>query len=430
MTNTSNKDSSRGLNRRQIMVGGAALLATPAIFRSGPAFSARPIKIGLVNPSSGPLATFGEPVAYLTEQMQKAIGGGIEISGKRYEVQLLVKDSQSNPSRAAEVTTDLIVRDKVDLLLSGGAPDTVNPVSDQAEVNGVPSIATACPWQPFVFGRNSTPAKPFKWTYLFCFGVEDIHAAFVDLWSKTSTNKIVGGLFANDADGNAWGRAMPPALEKAGFKFIDAGRYTPLASDFTAQITTFKAAGVEIITGTMIPPDFTTFWTQAAQQGFRPKVASIGKAFLFPSAIAALGDRAENLTCEVAWAPEFPYKSGLTGQNGASLIADYEKSQTRKAGFNLGMFHALFEVAVDVLKRSKSIEDASAILQAITETQYQSIIGPVDWKSGTGPSKNISKTPIVAGQWERAAKGDPLKLVIKASAGHANIPATGTVKLL
>ena len=39
----------------------------------------------------------------------------------------------------------------------------------------------------------------------------------------------------------------------------------------------------------MIPPDFGTFWAQAAQQGFNPKVATIGKALLFPSAIEALG---------------------------------------------------------------------------------------------------------------------------------------------
>ena len=35
----------------------------------------------------------------------------------------------------------------------------------------------------------------------------------------------------------------------------------------------------------MIPPDFATFWSQAAQQGFKPKIVTIGKALLFPSVI-------------------------------------------------------------------------------------------------------------------------------------------------
>ena len=43
------------------------------------------------------------------------------------------------------------------------------------------------------------------------------------------------------------------------------------------------------MTGVPIPPDFTTFWKQAAQQGFKPKIASIGKALLFPASVDALG---------------------------------------------------------------------------------------------------------------------------------------------
>ena len=318
----------------------------------------------------------------------------------------------------------------MNLLIAGGAPDTTNAVADQAEINEVPCINTACPWQPWFFGRKGDPAKGFNWTYLFCFGLEDIHAAFMDLWSGAATNKVVGGLFANDPDGNAWGQALPPALQKAGFKIVDPGRYQPMSNDFSAQIAAFKTAGVEIVTGTMIPPDFTTFWTQAAQQGFRPKIATIGKAFLFPSAVAALGDRAEGLSCEVPWSPAFPFKSGLTGQSGAQLVEEYTKATKRPAAFIVGMFHGLFEVAIDVLKRAKSLDDPKAIRDAIADTNYNSIQGPVNWKTGRNPMKNVSKTPIVAGQWERTAAGQPLGMVIKANAGWNDIQKSGSLKLL
>ena len=67
-------------------------------------------------------------------------------------------------------------------------------------------------------------------------------------------------------------------------------------NDFTSQIAAFKAAGAEIVTGNMIPPDFATFWSQAAQQGFKPKIVTIGKALLFPSVINSLGARGNGLT--------------------------------------------------------------------------------------------------------------------------------------
>jgi len=418
-------------SRRTLVTSALAAVATPAVLRVIPANAqSKVIKIGFVNPQTGPLAAFGEPTAFLIEQARKAAGGVIENGGRKVEFQIIAKDSQSTGSRASDVAADLILRDKVNLLIAGGAPDTTNAVADQAEINEVPCINTACPWQPWFFGRKGDPAKGFNWTYLFCFGLEDIHAAFMDLWSGAATNKVVGGLFANDPDGNAWGQALPPALQKAGFKIVDPGRYQPMSNDFSAQIAAFKTAGVEIVTGTMIPPDFTTFWTQAAQQGFRPKIATIGKAFLFPSAVAALGDRAEGLSCEVPWSPAFPFKSGLTGQSGAQLVEEYTKATKRPAAFIVGMFHGLFEVAIDVLKRAKSLDDPKAIRDAIADTNYNSIQGPVNWKTGRNPMKNVSKTPIVAGQWERTAAGQPLGMVIKANAGWNDIQKSGSLKLL
>ena len=56
----------------------------------------------------------------------------------------------------------------------------------------------------------------------------------------------------------------------------------------------------------MIPPDFATFWSQAAQQGFKPKIVTIGKALLFPSVIASLGARGNGLSSEIWWTPDLP----------------------------------------------------------------------------------------------------------------------------
>ena len=77
----------------------------------------------------------------------------------------------------------------------------------------MPCITTNCPWQPYFFGRNGDPKKGFTWTYHFFWGLEDVIASFLALWDGAPTNKVVGGLFPNDADGNAWGdpQARPAA---------------------------------------------------------------------------------------------------------------------------------------------------------------------------------------------------------------------------
>src|SRR5215472_10457492 len=164
-------DRMAAVTRRRIVAAGIGALAAPAVLRVIPANAqGRVIKIGHVSPRTGPLAGFGEADPFIIEAVQKILEPGISSGGKTYKVQIISKDSQSNASRAAEVAAELILRDKVDLIVAAAAPDTTNPVADQAEVNEVPCVTTNCPWQPYFFGRNGDPKKGFTWTYHFFWG--------------------------------------------------------------------------------------------------------------------------------------------------------------------------------------------------------------------------------------------------------------------
>src|SRR6188768_716147 len=298
------------ISRRTLVKAGFGAIAAPTVLRVLPAEAqSQVIKIGHVSPKTGPLAGFGEADGFILDQVRAILAKGLENGGKTYK----------------------------------------------AEINEVPCITTNCPWQPYFFGRKGDPKKGFTWTYHFFWGLEDVIASFLALWDELPTNKVVGGLFPNDADGNAWGDpnlGLPPALAKAGYKLHDPGRYQLMNSDFTSQISAFKAAGAEIVTGNMIPPDFATFWSQAAQQGFKPKIVTIGKALLFPSVIESLGGRGNGLSSEIWWTPHHPFKSGLTGQSCQQLTDAYTKVSNRPWTQPIGFQHALFEVAIDVLKRT------------------------------------------------------------------------------
>ncbi|HEV2630214.1 MAG TPA: ABC transporter substrate-binding protein [Pseudolabrys sp.] len=421
---------SKRISRRTLVKAGLGAVAAPAVLRVLPAEAqSAVIKIGHVSPKTGPLAGFGEADAFILDQVRKILGKGLVNNGKTYKVDIISKDSQSSASRASDVAADLILGDKVNLIVASAAPDTTNPVADQAEVNEVPCITTNCPWQPYFFGRKGDPKKGFTWTYHFFWGLEDVIGSYLAMWDEVPTNKVVGGLFPNDADGNAWGdpqHGLPPALAKAGYKLHDPGRYQVMNNDFTSQISAFKAAGCEMVVGNMIPPDFATFWSQAAQQGFKPKIVSIGKALLFPSVVESLGARGDGLSSEVWWTPTFPYKSGLTGQSAKELTDAYTKATNRPWTQPIGYQHALFEVAIDVMKRAKNPSDPKAVLEAIVATNYKSMVGPVHW-SGQ-PVKNVSKTPLVAGQWQR--KNGKFDLVIAENKTAPDIPVGGKLKPL
>ena len=365
----------------------------------------RVMKIGFVGPRTGALARFGEGHDFTLSGIRKAVSSGIVINDVTHPVQIIDYDSESNIDRAAAITAGLIKSDHVDLVLASSTGATVNPVSDQCERNSVPCITTDSPWQSYFYGRGGKIDKGFDWTYHFFWGIEDLVAVFTNMWTTLPTNKVVGALWPNDAEGKACsdpGFGFPPALQTKGFTLVDPGRFENSTVDFSAQINMFKNAKVEILTGVLPPPAFTAFWSQAGQQGFKPKVATVAKAILFPAAVEALGARGADLTTEIWWSPSFPFKSGLTGQNSAELCAAYEDATNKQWTQPIGFLHALFEVGLNVLQRTKDIDSPASVRDSIRATDYNSIVGRIAWDGK--PAKNVCKTPLVGGQWVPGSK--------------------------
>lgn len=419
------------LSRRSFLRMSAGALAATAIGGAvtacGPQSSnaRRPIKIGYVSPQTGPLAGFGAADAFILkgmpELMSQKLGRPVEI---------LVKDSQSDPNRAASLAADLILKDGIDLMVVASTPETTNPVSDQCEANGVPCISTKAPWQPWYFRNPNVPASGYNWTYHYFWGLEDVIAVFTAMWNSLDTNKVVGAMWPNDGDGLAWSdaeRGFPPALASGGFTLTDPGRYQNLTDDFSAQINAFRSAGVEIVTGVMIPPDLVTFMSQASQQGFRPKMVTVAKAALFPSSVEAIGGSlGDGLTTEIWWTPSHPFSSSLTSATAADLAAAYTKETSQPWMQPLGFIHSLFEVATDVLARAENIENKATIRDAIKATRLNTIVGPVDWS--VGPTPNVTKTPLVGGQWSR--NGNSWEIQVTTNQTAPNIPTTATLRPL
>ena len=386
--------------------GSAGAIASPWMFQSSRA-AAKTIKIGMVSPETGPIAAFGEADQFVIAGVRKVLANGITAAGENHPVEIISKDSQSNPNRASEVTAQLINNDKVDIVIGSSTGDTVVPVADQCEAAGVPCITADDPWEDFFFGRKGNPAKGFDWTYHFFWGFGMVANLFADMWLSLPTNKKVGLMLTNDQDGIAASNpehGMAAAFRKKSLEIVDLGLYPPLSDDFTAQIRQLKANNCDIACGIFNPPQFAIFWTQCAQQGYQPKIMTPPKALLFPTAVEALGDRGTGTSTEVWWSHHHPFKSGLTGETAQQFCDAYEAATGKQWTQPIGFKHANFEVAIDALKRAKKLEAAS-IRDAIKETDYQSLVGPITWKGGpTNPVPNVCTTPLVGGQWKKGTK--------------------------
>ena len=265
-------------------------------------------------------------------------------------------------------------------MLAIATPEMINPVADQCEANGVPCLSTLAPWQPYFFGRGGDPAKgstgrttssgaPISWS---------VCSATCGASSTPTRPSVCCAPTIPTA--TRWPIAktgFPAGAAAAGYKLVDPGRFQTLSDDFSSVIGQFKDGGVEIVVGIPIPPDFATFWTQAKQQGFNPKLVTMAKAVLFSSAVEALGDIGDGLASEVWWTPNHPFSSSLTGETSKQVWATtYETSTGKQWTQFVGFVHALFEVCFDVLARAGST-DKQAIADAAGATELDTIVGPI-----------------------------------------------------
>ncbi|MHC5907703.1 ABC transporter substrate-binding protein [Streptomyces sp. S6] len=428
----------RGLGIGAAAVGAAPLLsACGAGLKGAAGSSGDTVKIGYVSPRTGAYAAFAESDAYLLQQARTFFAKGLTYNGKKYEVKILDRDTGSDPQQAATIAQELVSQEQVDLVLVTATPDTIHPVADKCESEGVPCISTIEPWQAYFYGRGGSDKKTFKYTYHFFDGVEHLSAVESDTWRLFQTNRKVGVLWPNDSDGNAFRDRTTGYRAQAstkGFTFIDPGAYENGTKDFSSIIARFKKENVQILAGVPSPPDFATFWTQAAQQGFKPQVATIAKAILFESSVAALPDGlGDGLVTASWWVPQYPFTSTLTGQSASALAADYQKSPLSKGrswNAGLGPNHALFEVANSVLSKADP-KNRDAVAAQIGKTTLDTVLGHITWTGGgkANPVKNVAAIPMVGTQWTKEA-GNRFDLKVVSNALMPEVKLDGKARAL
>lgn len=414
--NMSRRDFMKKVGKGTVALGAASLIPRHVL----PAYAAKRdyILIGRPNPSTGPLAGFGEATPWADNRAVEAINkkGGIFIKeyGKKVPVKLKVVDTESNPTKTAELTSRLIMQDKVDLLVALHTPDTVNPVSGVCERYGMPCIALDAPVDAWLTGG------PYKWTFHAFWTDETLTNLFVDMWDeyRGQTNRVVGALWPNDPDGIMFEKFFTKILPARGYKVVDPGRFPFFNKDFSSMINLFKREKVEILTGCPIPPDWVTAWRQCHQMGFIPKIATIAKACLFPADVNAIGGKLPNgITTEVWWSPNHPFKSSLTGETSKDMCDAWYKETGKQWTQPLGFKHAGLEIVADVLNRAQTL-DKNKLRETIAATEMNTIVGPIKYND-----RNFSETPLVGGQWVKGKRW-PWELEITNNKNHPEVKKT------
>ena len=418
----------QGVTRRSVLrslgagaatgAGGVLAACSSGSKGSTAASSTSTITLGYVAPFTGSLSGFASADHFVIDTIRNSPGyaTGFRVGGKTYPVNIIVTDSQSDPNRASQLARQLILNNNVDMLLTSSTPETVNPVAVVAQTQGVPCAATNDPWESWYAGLGGNPAQPtatFQYCTLFFLGLKDLNDCFVAMWNRlpVGNNKRVAGMWPNDADGNAFRAVMPTLMQQSGYQAVDGGAYTDGTTDFTAMINRFKANNCEYLSNCPLPPDFNTFWRQASQLGWKPRLATVAKVLLFPADTVALGPLVNNIATDSWWGPYLPATSSLDPKLTAKIIADNFQAQTGKQWVqSIGGTYSLFEVAHQAFSKVSDPHDRQEVAQALHAVHYVGMSGLLNFSGG--PAPGVSITPPVGVQWKATSGKFPFEMQV------------------
>src|SRR5215469_10663707 len=425
------------LSRRSVLRGigfgaaaagaGGLLTACGAGIKGAGSSASGTINIGFITPLTGNLAGFASGDQFVLGLIRQASAykSGIKIGGKTYKINVNVQDSQSSPTRAAQVAQQLI-SNHADLILTTSTPETTNPVAAACQKAGTPCLSTVVPWESWYAGLGGDPLKPttdFKFVSMFFFGLKEFNGCFEPIWNRIHTNKVVACQYPNDSDGNAFRGGFEPMIKADGYTVVDGGQYQDLTADFTSMISQFKNKNCEVFSNCPLPPDFNTFWKQASQQGFKPKIATVAKVLLFPADCVALGPAlVNNIATDSWWGPYMPYKSSLDGMTASALAAAYQAKSGQQWLQSLGSTYSLFEVAREAFSAVTDPHDKAEVADALHKVSYSGMCGQINFASGPAPGVGI--IPPVGVQWKAQPGGSkyPVEMKVVDNSLNSSVP--------
>ena len=348
-------------------------------------FAQAPIKIGVIQPLSGPVAASGSYVRMGAEIARDWINARGGINGRK--VELVIEDNKSDPKEAASAAEKLIVRDKVPAIMGAWGSSMTLAAMPKLEEYGVPMVVETSSaasvtkrGNPWIF-RISPPSE------MEALGL----ARYVD---KLGVKKA--DFLAVNTD---WGRgaiaAFGDMLKKKGVAVGATEYMDQAATDMNAQITKIKAAGGDTLFLTTAVEQITLVMKQAQEQRLGLKVITTGGSSSPTQLVKQAGAAAEGSYHIVFFMPWFP-EAMPDGKLAKAFVDEWSKRGHPFEGLTEGFrgHDGIATIAEGVRVAGK--DDPKAIREALWKVKLMGVNGPIKFeKDGPAGKESGQSQPSI-----------------------------------
>ena len=232
------------------------------------AYAQQPIKIGVINPFSGPLALYGGEMTRgfeLAVDQANAAGG---LLGRKIE---LVRGDASNPQQGIATVEQLVTKDKVDMFTGTYISAVSNSASDAAarynklywETGGVARDLTERGLPNFV--RSGAYAVSFA-----ARSVDTVRDLIAPSLKKDMKDLKVWIEHEDSIYGTSIAEVQKRMLEAFGTKVVGVGSHSFRSIDLNDTVLRAKQANPDVLIQTGYVPDGNLLLRTAREQGFKP----------------------------------------------------------------------------------------------------------------------------------------------------------------
>ncbi len=351
-----------------------------------------PIKIGVLDPTTGSFAVFGEQVNAGIQLYFDSIGNSVA----GHPVELIFADTAADPQQALDQARRLVGEDGVDMLMGIVNSAVVPPIAEFAASEEVPLVLSV--------GGAQVATGPDRSPYVFRTALANGQQDRVIGWyTATELGKSRAATFAWDfLVGEERVGGFADTFTAAGGEIVTQQKPPLGTTDYGPFISQVDPSSVDVAYAFFSGPGALAFAQQMADFGLTPNISLVSNDYFTAGILAEMGQNALGVVQAGGYTPNID-----TPENAGYLDAFAASGQDRLPGTYDYEGYLSAMVTADALERAGGIADEQAFLDALAATDITTPSGQFTFDDHGQAVRTIFVTKVVEGD------GGPVQNVIE-----------------
>lgn len=352
------------------------------------------VRFGASLSLTGRMATEGRLVKDGYDFYAKHINerGGIPIKGKKYKVEIVYYDDESDPKTAVKLVEKLITQDKVKFLLGPYSSSCTFPASSVAEKYKLPMVE-AHGAATTIFERG------YKYIFATLNTVDQYTGSILKMASELNSPPVTVALINENSLFPQLG--MDGAAKQAkrlGMKVVYKEKYPSGTKDLSSMLAVVREKHPDILLAGGYTGDMILLVKQAKEMGLRPKMFGLLLGPTLPGFVKALGKDAEYLLEPVQWSASMSWKDEVFGYTAKDFARLFEQDFGYTPDYHPPQSSAALLVYHHALQKA-GLSDPQKVRDAIAKTDIMTFYGPIRFnEKGVNVEKGMAVIQLQNGK--------------------------------